>query len=118
MMTGETQPSIISDEPRVSGLELAGKRPAPPRLTGRLERHLPEKCRYREDSMRVLVIDIGGSHTKLAIGESDERAEIDSTEKMSPQTLFPRIQAATGHWEYDVVSIGYPGRVGPDGPTQ
>ena len=68
--------------------------------------------------MRVLVIDIGGSHTKLAIGESDERAEIESTEGMAPQSLFPRIHAATDHWEYEVVSIGYPGRVGPDGPTK
>jgi polyphosphate glucokinase len=67
--------------------------------------------------MRVLVIDIGGSHTKLAIAESATRMQFDSTEEMSPHVLFPRILAETQGWKYDVVSIGYPGRVGPDGPT-
>src|SRR5262245_30986647 len=68
-----------------------------PLLNGPLERRLRERG-TRAGLMRVLVIDIGASHTKLAIAESDERAEIDSSQEMSPQFLFPRIRTATEHW--------------------
>jgi polyphosphate glucokinase len=36
---------------------------------------------------------------------------------MTPAEMFGRITDETRAWQYDVVSIGYPGRVGPDGPT-
>src|SRR6476620_6737009 len=56
--------------------------------------------------MNILVIDVGGTHVKiLASGEKDKR-EIDSG---------PTLKLADG-WEYDVVSIGYPGPVVHDRP--
>jgi polyphosphate glucokinase len=67
--------------------------------------------------MEVLVVDVGGSHVKLAIGSSDERRTFDSAETLTPKELVHRVQQQTGDWQYDVVSFGYPGRVGPDGPS-
>jgi polyphosphate glucokinase len=68
--------------------------------------------------MRVLVVDIGGSHVKLAIAGDDRRASIDSSEDMTPADLLDRVAATAGDWSYDVVSIGYPGHVGGTGPIK
>jgi polyphosphate glucokinase len=67
--------------------------------------------------MIVLVVDIGGSHTKLALAESDMGTRFDSTPEMNPSALLRQLEGHTVGWQYDVVSIGYPGRVGANGPT-
>ena len=67
--------------------------------------------------MHVLVIDIGGSHVKLAVPGGGPRARFDSSPTMTPDEAMSRIRAETAEWTYDVVSLGFPGRVGPTGPT-
>ena len=67
--------------------------------------------------MQVLVIDIGGSHIKLALAGRHERARFDSSSDLTPAELVRRIGGELEAWSYDVVSIGYPGRVDADGPT-
>ena len=68
--------------------------------------------------MKVLVIDIGGSHVKLLVSgvDPEEARSFDSSKELTPDDLVARTQALVSDWDYDVVSIGYPGRVGPDGP--
>jgi polyphosphate glucokinase len=68
--------------------------------------------------VKVLVIDIGGSHVKLlATGvEPEDARSFDSGKHLTPDELVARSKALVSDWDYDVVSIGYPGRVGPDGP--
>lgn len=67
--------------------------------------------------MKVLVIDIGGSHVKLlATGES-EPLRFDSGPGFTPQQLVDRVRSHAGGWEYDAISIGYPGSVGAAGPA-
>ena len=66
--------------------------------------------------MRVLVIDIGGSHIKAALAGSDSRARVESTDDMGPQDMLSLLQPALADWAFDVVSIGYPGEVGQAGP--
>jgi polyphosphate glucokinase len=69
--------------------------------------------------VKVLVIDIGGSHVKLlasGIAVEDARS-FDSGKDLTPDELVARTKALVSDWDYDVVSIGYPGRVGPDGPS-
>jgi polyphosphate glucokinase len=68
--------------------------------------------------MRVLVVDIGGSHVKLAIAGTDLRASVDSTPDMSPRDLLEAVTPAAREWSYDVVSLGYPGHIGGSGPTK
>ena len=68
-------------------------------------------------SVQVLVIDIGGSHLKLALAGRQERALFDSSPDLTPVELIRRIRGEPEEWSYDVVSIGYPGRVDAGGPT-
>lgn len=67
--------------------------------------------------MQVLVIDIGGSHVKLALAGRAERAVFDSSPDLTPTELVRRLSAELESWAYDVVSIGYPGKVGAGGPV-
>lgn len=66
--------------------------------------------------MDVLVVDVGGSHVKLFASTSGEMARIDSHEELSAKMLVRLVVEATRHWRYDVISLGYPGAVGADGP--
>ncbi len=61
--------------------------------------------------MNVLVIDIGGSHVKLlATGRSDV-VKIPSGHDLTPQRLVADVLEAAKDWNYEVVSIGFPGPV-------
>jgi polyphosphate glucokinase len=67
--------------------------------------------------VQVLVIDIGGSQIKLALAGRNERTQFDSSPDLTPSVLARRIAAELDEWRYDVVSIGYPGKVDAQGPT-
>jgi predicted NBD/HSP70 family sugar kinase len=59
----------------------------------------------------VLVIDVGGTHVKvLATGQPEER-EIPSGSRMTARKMTKDVKRVTKDWEYDHVSIGYPGPV-------
>ena len=61
--------------------------------------------------MKVLSVDVGGTHVKvLASGES-ERREFASGPKTTAQEMVDGVKRLTSDWTYDVVSIGYPGPV-------
>jgi polyphosphate glucokinase len=66
--------------------------------------------------MNVLAIDIGGTHVKLLATGQDERREFDSGPKLTPQFMVASVKRLTKDWKYDVVSIGYPGRVRANRP--
>ncbi|HEX4607937.1 MAG TPA: hypothetical protein VH092_07015 [Urbifossiella sp.] len=66
--------------------------------------------------MNVLVVDIGGSHVKLhATGQPTAR-RFDSGKHLTPVGLVEEVKKITAGWPHDVVSLGYPGAVGPSGP--
>ncbi|MGH7745162.1 MAG: ROK family protein [Candidatus Dormibacteria bacterium] len=61
--------------------------------------------------LRILVVDIGGTHVKvLATGERQER-KIDSGPTMTPVRMVKDVKQLTSGWKYDAISIGYPGPV-------
>jgi polyphosphate glucokinase len=69
------------------------------------------------ETMKVLVIDIGGSHVKiLASGQVDSRS-FASGPDMSPQIMLSGVKEIAGDWHYDAVAIGYPGPVLHDRPV-
>lgn len=68
--------------------------------------------------MNVLVVDIGGSRVKLFESASRETASFKSGPHLGPDDLMRQARQFTSAWEYDVVSIGYPGATGPGGATQ
>src|SRR5664280_530184 len=60
---------------------------------------------------RVLVIDVGGTHVKvMATGQSEER-RIPSSSKMTAAKIVRDVKRLAKGWQYDCVSIGYPGPV-------
>jgi glucose-6-phosphate isomerase len=61
--------------------------------------------------MRVLVVDVGGTHVKvLATGQKAPR-EFPSGPTLTAQQMVDGVKTVTAEWAYDAVSIGYPGPV-------
>jgi polyphosphate glucokinase len=68
-------------------------------------------------SKKVLAIDIGGSHVKiLATGQSAKR-EVESGPTMTPQQMVEGVKKLADGWDYDVISMGYPGPVAHNKPV-
>ena len=61
--------------------------------------------------MKILVIDVGGTHVKVLATGHRQRVEIPSGPKMTPAKMVAAVRAATARWKYDAVSLGYPGSV-------
>jgi polyphosphate glucokinase len=61
--------------------------------------------------LKILVIDVGGTHVKvLATGRRTPR-KIPSGPSMTGREMVSAVKRLTAGWRYDVVSIGYPGLV-------
>jgi polyphosphate glucokinase len=67
--------------------------------------------------MKVLAIDVGGTHVKILATGQEERREFESGPTLTPQRMVAGVKELTKDWKYDVVTIGYPGRVRNDRPT-
>ena len=61
--------------------------------------------------MKVLVIDVGGSHVKVLATGHRHAIKIPSGPTMTPQQMVRDVRKAVADWSYDVVAIGYPGAV-------
>ncbi len=61
--------------------------------------------------MKVLVIDVGGTHVKVYTTRRVEPLKIDSGPEMTPKKMVAAVKAITAGWQYDYASIGYPGPV-------
>lgn len=65
----------------------------------------------KKGAVKVLVIDVGGTHVKVsATGELEER-RFPSDLTMTASKMVRDVKRCVKDWEYDVVSIGYPGPV-------
>ncbi len=61
--------------------------------------------------MKVLVIDVGGTHVKVIASGQTESRQFDSGPELLPERMVVETRQITNDWNYDVVSIGYPGPV-------
>lgn len=61
--------------------------------------------------MRVLVIDVGGSHVKLAVTGSPAPRKFPSGPNLTPRQLVDGTKDLASDWTYEAISIGYPGPV-------
>ncbi|MGE0864577.1 MAG: ROK family protein [Vicinamibacterales bacterium] len=59
--------------------------------------------------MKVLVVDIGGTSVKVLATGHQERRKFASGPDMTPRQMVAGVKKATRDWNYDAVSIGYPG---------
>jgi polyphosphate glucokinase len=61
--------------------------------------------------MKILVIDIGGTNVKMLASGQDISRKFPSGPEMTPLEMVNGVVAATKDWEYDAISIGFPGPV-------
>ncbi len=61
--------------------------------------------------MRVLVIDVGGTHIKVAGSWDRVTQRIPSGPTMTAADMVRAVLELTATWEYEAISLGYPGPV-------
>jgi polyphosphate glucokinase len=61
--------------------------------------------------LRVLVIDIGGSNVKLMLSGLEEVRKFSSGPDLTPAQLLSGTKKTVHGWQFNVISIGYPGVV-------
>jgi len=61
--------------------------------------------------MKVLVVDVGGTHVKILASGHKEHRKFPSGPTLTPKQMVAGANRLAGDWKYDVVSIGYPGPV-------
>ena len=61
--------------------------------------------------MKILVIDVGGTHVKIRATSRKNRVEIPSDLKMTANKMVAAVRKIVASWKYDVITIGYPGPV-------
>ena len=61
--------------------------------------------------MNILTVDVGGTSVKILASGQTEARRFASGPTMTPARMVEGIKELAADWKYDVVSIGYPGRV-------
>jgi polyphosphate glucokinase len=61
--------------------------------------------------MKILVIDVGGTHVKLLATGHRKRREFRSGAGMTAARMVTEARRVTADWQYDAITIGYPGPV-------
>ena len=61
--------------------------------------------------MKVLVIDVGGTHVKILATGVEEKREFVSGPALTPKRMVSQVRKLAADWKFNVISIGYPGPV-------
>ena len=61
--------------------------------------------------MKILVIDVGGTHIKLRATSHKRGMEIPSGPKMTARRMVAAVLKLIVRWQYEAITIGYPGAV-------
>jgi polyphosphate glucokinase len=78
-----------------------------------------ETPRDAESSPRptqILVVDIGGTKIKVLASGQTEPRKTGSGKTLTPAKMVQAVKELASDWNYDGISIGYPGMVGSHGP--
>lgn len=60
---------------------------------------------------KILVIDVGGTHIKLLATGQKEKTEFASGPTYRASDMVRQVKKVVQDWDYDVISMGYPGPV-------
>jgi polyphosphate glucokinase len=60
---------------------------------------------------KILVVDVGGTHVKLLATGQKEKREFASGPKLRAKEMARQVKDTVKDWDYDVISMGYPGPV-------
>ncbi len=58
--------------------------------------------------MKVLAIDVGGSHVKVLLSGETKHRKADSGPDMTPDQMVAAVRELTTDWHWDRVAIGFP----------
>jgi polyphosphate glucokinase len=61
--------------------------------------------------MNILGVDIGGTNLKFRTQQMKEAIKVPSGPKMTPEVMMAAIKQHTQDWNYDHISVGFPGPV-------
>ena len=61
--------------------------------------------------MNILVIDIGGTNVKMRASGHEAPRKFPSGRELTPEKMVAGVLSGTTDWNYEVVSIGFPGPV-------
>jgi polyphosphate glucokinase len=63
--------------------------------------------------MKILVIDVGGTHVKILVSGKRQHLEFDSGPHLTAKAMVATVKetAAKAGWSYEAISMGYPGPV-------
>jgi len=61
--------------------------------------------------MKILTIDIGGTHVKVLLSGEEIPRKFESGPSLTAKKMVVGVKAITKDWNYDVVSLGYSGPV-------
>jgi hypothetical protein len=65
---------------------------------------------------RILAVDIGGSKIKVLVQGGTQPRKAPTGTEFTPDRMLKTIRELTRGWDYEAVSIGFPGLVGEHGP--
>ena len=71
----------------------------------------PRNAMRDRGPLKILAIDVGGTHVKVLATGRRKPLEIQSGPKMTAREMVRQVREGTTGWRYSVVSIGYPGPV-------
>lgn len=61
--------------------------------------------------MKVLVVDVGGTHVKIRVSGKRVSRKFPSGPTLTAKQMVSEVKKLAKDWQYDVVSVGYPGSV-------
>jgi polyphosphate glucokinase len=74
----------------------------------------PEKISMKtasQERRKILVIDVGGTNVKVRVTGQREERKIPSGTSMTAVRMVRDVKRNTRDWQYDAISIGFPGPV-------
>lgn len=63
------------------------------------------------EPLKVLVIDVGGTHVKMLMTGQTTTTKFDSGAELTPQEMVAGVKKATADWDYSVIAMGFPAPV-------
>src|SRR5262245_15878066 len=65
--------------------------------------------------MKILPVDVGGTHVKFRASGQAEKREFPSGKHLTAERMVREVLGRTGDWDYEAVSLGYPGLADHEG---
>jgi polyphosphate glucokinase len=100
---GSVVPTVANDTPALA-------------TSPKVVEETPKNAGPSPQPTQILVVDIGGTKIKVLASGQTEPRKTGSGKSLTPAKMIQAVKDLASDWNYDGVSIGYPGMVGGHGP--